>query len=60
MNFSPNILAKIKISKNFHGFVDERALTTTTLMSSYHWKSLVPFCLRKKSPKNAFITLIVN
>ena len=29
-------------------------------MSSYHWKTLVPFCLRKKRPENAFLTLIVN
>ena len=43
-----------------HGLVDERALITTTLISSCHWKTLVPFCLRKKRPENAFLTLIVN
>ena len=31
-----------------------------TLISSCHWKTLVPFCLRKKRPENAFLTLIVN
>ena len=31
-----------------------------TLKSSCHWKTLVPFCLRKKKPANAFLTLIVN
>ena len=44
MNVFPNILA----------------LITTTLMSSYHLKTLVPFCLRRKRPENAFLTLIVN
>ena len=43
-----------------HGFVDERALITMTLISSCQWKTLVPFCLRKKRPENAFLTLIVN
>ena len=43
-----------------HGFVDERALIRTKLISSCHWKTLVPFCLRKKRPENAFLTLIVN
>ena len=37
-----------------HGFVDERALITMTLISSCQWKTLVPFCLRKKRPKNVF------
>ena len=41
-------------------FVDERALITTTLISSCHWKSLVPFLLRKKRPESAFLTLTVN
>ena len=35
-----------------HGFVDERAMVKTTLMSSCHWKTFVPFCLRKKRPEN--------
>ena len=61
MNVSPNILAKNYIFKELrHGFVDERALTTTTLISSCHWKTLVPFCLRKKRPENAFSTLITK
>ena len=61
MNVSPNILAKNSNFKNLrHGFVDESALTTTTYTSSCHWRSLVPFWLRKKRPENAFLTLIVN
>ena len=42
------------------GFVDERELITTTLISSCHCKTLVPFCSQKKKPENAFLTLIVN
>ena len=30
------------------------------LISSCHWKFLVPFCLRKKKPENAFLKLMVN
>ena len=61
MNVPPNILNKNKNFKKLrHGFVDERALITMTLISSCHWKTLVPFCLRKKRPENAFLTLIVN
>ena len=43
-----------------HGFVDERAMITMILMSSCHWKTLVPFCLQEKWPENAFLTLTVN
>ena len=61
MNVSPNILAKKwNFKKLRHGFVDERALITTTLIPSCHWKTLAPFCLRKKRPENAFLTLILN
>ena len=61
MNVSPNILAKNQnIKKLRHGLVDERALITVTLISSCHWKTLVPFYLRKERPENAFLTLIVN
>ena len=61
MNVSPNILAKNQNFKKLrHGFVDERALIVTKLISSCHWKILVPFCLRKKRPEKAFLTLIVN
>ena len=59
-NVSPNILVKNYIFKELrHGFVDERALITT-LISFCHWKTLVPFCLQKKRPENAFLTLIMN
>ena len=35
-------------------------LFMTTIISSCHWKSLAPFCLPKKRPENAFLTLRVN
>ena len=61
MIVSPNILAKNQnFKKPRHGFVDERALITTALTSSCHWKILVPFCQRKKKTENAFLTLTVN
>ena len=47
MNVSPNILAKRwNFKKLRHYFADERAMITTALISSCHWKTLVPFCLR--------------
>ena len=50
MNVFPNILHKNQnLKKLGQGFVDERAMITTTLISSCHWKTLVPFYLRKKS-----------
>ena len=58
MNVSPNNLAKNQ--KLWHGFVDKRAIITTALTSSCHGKTLVPFCLRKERPENAFLTLTVN
>ena len=61
MNVSPNILARNQNFKKLrHGFVDDRALITTKLISSCHWKTLVPFSLQKKRPENVFLTLIVN
>ena len=61
MNVSPNYLAKNQNFKKLrHGFVDERALIAAKLISSCHWKILVPFRLRKKRPEKAFLTLIVN
>ena len=61
MNVSPNILTKKKsFEKLRQGYANERALITTTLISFSHWKTLVLFCLRKKRPENAFLTLIVN
>ena len=55
MNVSPNILAK---NQNFrkvrHGFVDERALITTTLISSCHWKPLHLFVCERKDLKTHF------
>ena len=61
MNFSPNTLAKNENFKKMrHGFINERVLITTKLISSCHWKTLVTFCLRKKIPENVLLTLIVN
>ena len=61
MNVSPNILVKNQNFKKLRqNFVDERAMITTTLISSCHRKTLVPFCLRKKRADNAFLTLSVN
>ena len=37
-----------------------KELITTTLISFCHWKTLVPFCLQKKRPENAFLTIIVD
>ena len=59
MNIFQNILAK-NFKKLRHGVAEERALITATLISSCHWKILAPFCLRKKRPGNAFLTLIEN
>ena len=46
MNVNPNVLAKNWKFKNLrHGFVDERAMITITLIPSCHWKTLA--CKRK-------------
>ena len=61
MNASPNILAKNQNFENVrHGFIDERAMITTTLISSCHYKTLAPFFLQNKRPENTFLTLTVN
>ena len=61
MNIFPNILAKnLNLEKLRHGFVDERAMTAATFISLCHWKTVIPFCLQKKRPENAFLTLTVN
>ena len=58
MNVSPNILAKnLNFRKLTHGLVDERALITTTSISSCHWKTLAPFCLRKKRPEKRIFNI---
>ena len=60
-NVSSNILAENwNFKKLKDSFVDERPLITMASLSSYHWKSLVPFCLWKKRSENTFLTLIVN
>ena len=56
MNVFTNILAKNRNFKKLrHGFVDERALITTTLISSCHWKILVPFA-KENTCKRIFNT----
>ena len=40
--------------------MDERAMISTTLISSRHWETLIPICLRKKRLENAFLALTVN
>ena len=43
------ILAKTgNFKKLRQGFVDKRAMIITTLLSSCHWKTLVPFLLAKE------------
>ena len=49
---------KLKFQKSETPFADERATITRTWTFSCHWKIL--FCLRKKRPENAFVTLTVN
>ena len=49
INVSPNILAKNwNFKKLRHRCVDERALITTILISSCHWKTLAPLLLLKE------------
>ena len=61
MNVFPNISAKNwNFKKLRHCFVDERATIITTLWSSCHWKIVILFCLRKKIPEKAILTLTVN
>ena len=61
INVSLNVLAKNQNFKKLrHCFVDERAQKTATLTSFWHWKILVPFCLRKKKPEKAFLILTLN
>ena len=52
--FSQISSLKVKIFEKLkHGFVDEKALITTTSLSSCHLKTLVPFCWQKKRPQIA-------
>ena len=56
-HFPKYLGSKLKFQKLRNGFVDERALKTTTVISSCHWKTLVPFCLQKeKTWKHIFST----
>ena len=43
-----------------HGFEDETVLITKTLISSCHWKTLVPSYFREIRPENTFLTSTVN
>ena len=61
INVSLNIFAKNQnLEKLRDDFVDERAMIKATVMFSCHWKTLEPFCLRKKRPENTLLTLTVN
>ena len=51
MDVSSNIAKKLNFKKLRHGFVDEAAMITTTLISSSYWKTLLSFSLRKKRPE---------
>ena len=61
MKVSPKIPAQTQNFKKLkHGFLDEKAMITTTFISSCHWKTLLPFCLQKERPENSFLTVTVN
>ena len=60
MYISLNISAQDENFKKLRHFVDKRAVITTTLICSYHWKTLVLFCLRKTRPENIFLKLTLN
>ena len=61
LNVFLNILAEnLNFKKLRHRFVDERAQITTILILFCHWKTLPPFCSRKKRPRNVSLILIVN
>ena len=54
-NVSPNILAKNQNFKKLrHGFVDERAMITTTLISSVTGKPMYLFACERKDLKTHF------
>ena len=38
----------------------KKTMITTALTTSCHWKTLVPFCLKKKIFENAVLTLTVD
>ena len=55
MKVSQKILAQNQNSKKLrHGFVDGKAMNTTTINPPIIWKTLLPFFLQKKTPENAF------
>ena len=57
MNVSPNTLAKNQNFKKLrHDFADERAMITTTLISSCQWKTLTFLLAKEKTLKRAFNT----
>ena len=56
-----NMLISNGMSDIYHwGKKLRHGLIKATLISSCHWKILVPFYLRKKRPENAFLTLTRN
>ena len=51
---------KQQINRLRNSFADKREVINMASTSSCHRKTFVPFCLRKKIPENAFLTLTVN
>ena len=60
IRFTKNLSSRLKHQKTKIRFCRSKNNVTTTLISSCHWKTLVPFNLRKKRPENAFLKLTVN
>ena len=50
----------LKFQETETRFCRWKSTDNTTLISSCHWKTLVPFCLPKNKLENAFLILTVN
>ena len=51
---------KQQINRLRNSFADKIEVSNMASTSSCHRKTFLPFCLRKKIPENAFLTLTVN
>ena len=60
VRFPQNLGSRLKFQKTETWFGDETEMITTSLISSCHWKTFVPFCLRKKRRENTFLKPTVN
>ena len=56
IRFTKNLSSRLKHQKTKIRFCRSKNNFTTTLISSCHWKTLVPFNLRKKTWKRIFKT----